>query len=142
MEDLLGWVAILVLSIILYFKPWYFLDPIFSIAISLFIMRNVYRELRKVLPYFLLKFPSYLPMQEIINQIKAIPRVHDVHAIRGLSIDDSQSILSFHIAVDAQESLDNLEHLKIKIREELKKYQIRYSSIEFEKAGLECQPEH
>ena len=40
-EDVLGWVAVLIVSIVLYFVDWPILDPLLSIGFTLFILLNV-----------------------------------------------------------------------------------------------------
>lgn len=38
LEDILGWLAVIVVSIVLRFTDWYFLDPLLSLVISAFIL--------------------------------------------------------------------------------------------------------
>ena len=68
LEDLLGWVAVLIVSIILLFKPWFVLDSILSILISLVILRGVYKNLKKVGMIFLQKFPDELELNQILER--------------------------------------------------------------------------
>ena len=98
-EDILGWCSVLVVSIVLLFKPWYVLDSILSILISLVILRGVYKNLIKVGEIFLQKFPESLKISEIENKIKTLPLVEDVHAIKGWSLDEDKNYLSFHVGL-------------------------------------------
>ena len=53
LEDILGWVAVLIVSIVLIFTDFYILDPILSILISAFILHNAIRNFCvKLLLYF------------------------------------------------------------------------------------------
>ena len=38
LEDMVGWIGILIISLVLRVKPWYFLDPLMSVGISVFIL--------------------------------------------------------------------------------------------------------
>ncbi len=58
LEDVLGWVAVLVGSILIYFTDWAWLDPLLSIGFTCFILINVWRNLRHTLALFLQVSPD------------------------------------------------------------------------------------
>ena len=58
MEDVLGWVAVLIVSIVMHFVEWPILDPLLSIGISIWILTNVYRNLKATFRILLQKVPS------------------------------------------------------------------------------------
>lgn len=132
LEDLLGWVAVLVVSIILLFKPWYQLDSILSILIAFIILRGVYRNLMKVGMIFLQKFPDDLELASIKEQILNMDLVSDIHAIKGWSIDSNTYYLRFHIQVPSSTVIEDIDGLKVKIKQLLEEYNVKYSTIEFE----------
>ncbi len=138
LEDLLGWVAVLVVSIILLFKPWYILDSILSILISLVILRGVYRNIIKVSVIFLQKFPDEIDLQKLKKEVYGLELVEDIHAIRGWSIDDSTYYLRFHILLPGETKLKTIDRLKNRIKEILARYSVAYSTIEFESKNA-CQ---
>lgn len=57
LEDLFGWICVLIVSIVTMFKPWYFLDSLLSILISIIILKGVIQNLIKVVNVILQKFP-------------------------------------------------------------------------------------
>ena len=132
LEDLLGWVAVLIVSVILLFKPWYILDSILSILISLVILRGVYKNLIKVGLIFLQKFPDELEFEQLKKEIMDFDLVYDIHAVKGWSIDDSTYYLRFHVLVPEETKIGTVDSLKIKVKEILKTYNVTYSTIEFE----------
>lgn len=132
LEDLLGWVAVLVVSIVLLFKPWYVLDSILSILIALVILRGVYKNLIKVGLIFLQKFPDELEFEQLKNEVMELDLVNDIHAVKGWSIDDTTYYLRFHVLVPEETNIGVVDSLKVRIKEILKKYNVAYSTIEFE----------
>ena len=132
LEDLLGWVAVLIVSVILLFKPWYILDSILSILISLVILRGVYKNLIKVGLIFLQKFPDELEFEQLKKEIMDFDLVYDIHAVKGWSIDDSTYYLRFHVLVPEETKIGTVDSLKIKVKEILRTYNVTYSTIEFE----------
>ena len=132
LEDLLGWVAVLIVSVILFFKPWFILDSLLSILVSLIILRGVYKNLVRVTMIFLQRFPDELKLNEIKREILKLDLVSDIHAIRGWSIDDETHYLRFHVQVPDQTIIKEIDELKLSIKEILEGYNVKYSTIEFE----------
>jgi len=139
LEDLFGWIAVFIVSIILLFKPWYMLDSILSILISLIILRGVYKNLIKVGMIFLQKFPDNLELEKIKEKILEFNLVEDIHAIKGWSIDDETYYLRFHISVPEDTVIKELDLIKIKIKTILNESKVKYSTIEFEGITNKCQ---
>lgn len=132
LEDLLGWIAVLIVSIILIFKPWYILDSILSILISLVILRGVYKNLIKIGFIFLQRFPDELELEQLKEELLQLELVEDIHAAKGWSIDDTTYYLRFHVLVPKNTKIEAVDVIKINIRKILGKYNIAYSTIEFE----------
>lgn len=137
LEDLLGWVAVLVVSIILLFKPWFILDSILSIIISMVILRGVYKNLKKVVMIFLQKFPDELELNKITNEVKELSLVLDIHAVKGWSLDSENFYLRFHIKVPEDTIIKTIDELRSKIKIILKSHNVPFSTIEFESRDCE-----
>jgi cobalt-zinc-cadmium efflux system protein len=58
LEDVLGWVAILIGSIVILFTKFYIIDAILSIGIMIYILRGVIKNLISTLSVFLQKIPE------------------------------------------------------------------------------------
>ena len=138
LEDLLGWGAVIVVSVVLLFYPWYALDSILSILIALIILKGVYHNFIKVGSILLQKFPDELVVEEIVQQLNEIDGIIDVHAIRGWSIDDMNYSVSLHVVVASGTIIEELDEMKVKIKTSLENKRVRYSSIEFESEKFNC----
>jgi len=79
LEDVLGWVAVLIVGVVLMFTDNHYLDPILSILIALYILYNVIRNLWETMGLFLQAVPESFEIQEIVGWITAIENVHSVH---------------------------------------------------------------
>lgn len=132
LEDLLGWVAVFVVSIVLMFKPWFILDSILSILVSLIVLRGVYKNLIKIGFILLQKFPDDLELEKLKRTLEESSLVSEIHAVRGWSIDDSSYYLSFHVQVPGQTTVTELDKLKLKFKKILTQFKVQYSTIEFE----------
>jgi cobalt-zinc-cadmium efflux system protein len=138
-EDILGWVAVLIVSVILLFKPWFILDSVLSLMISLVILRGVYKQFKKIGAIILQKFPDDIEIEVLKNHIKSIKPVIDVHAIQGWTLDGEINTLNFHVSIPSSTTMEEADKIKKKIKEYLEKEGILYSSIEFESECYECQ---
>lgn len=138
LEDILGWCAVLIVSIVLFFKPWFILDSILSILISLIILKGVYKNMISVGRILLQKFPDNLEINEIESQIRVIPEVKDVHAIQGWSLDEAHHALNFHVVVNDTLTIGKLDEVKKEIKDILHKHHVGESTIEFESENYHC----
>ena len=137
-EDLFGWVAVLIVSIVLLFKPWYILDSILSILVSLVILRGVYKNLKQVGMIFLQKFPDGLELEKIESELLKLPEVVGVHSVKGWSLDGQSHYLRLHLNVPPGSKIEELDNTKRKLREILKEKGVLYSTIEFEAVDYQC----
>lgn len=138
LEDVLGWVSVLIVSIVLLFKPWYILDSVLSILISLVILRGVYKNVRKVGLIFLQRFPDELELEKVQSELEGFYLVESVHAFQGWSIDDENFYLRFHVTVPGETKVIELDQLKAQMKSYLESKNITYSTIEFESCSSNC----
>lgn len=138
LEDILGWVAVFIVSIVLLFKPWFILDSILSILISLVILRGVYKNILKVLSILLQKFPDELEIDKIEKELNELTLIEDVHAFKGWSLDSESFYLRFHVSLPEITTMKEVDELKSTIKAVLKKYHVEYSSVEFESSTNGC----
>lgn len=138
LEDVLGWVAVLVGAIIIYFFNFPIIDPILSMLIAGFILFNVYKNLKKTLNIILQGAPLNVDknsIQKYLNTLEAINSFHDFHV---WSMDGSYNVLTIHLVVAENYSMESLTDLKKKIRADLHKMNIEHATIEFERAADKC----
>jgi cobalt-zinc-cadmium efflux system protein len=132
LEDVLGWVAVLIVSIVLMFVDWPILDPILSIGFTLFIGFNVSRNLWKTIRLFLQAVPDKSLRNQILKILEEIPSVKSVHHLHLWSLDGEHHVLSAHVVLAS--SLNTEQHFALKslIAKELITFDLHHTTIEFE----------
>ena len=138
LEDVLGWVAVLIGAIVMYFFDFPIIDPVLSILIAGFILLNVYRSLKSSLNIFLQGTPANVDenaIQDYLNSIEGIKSHHDFHV---WSMDGNFNILTVHLVVEENSSMEFLSQLKKEIRQQLHKMNIEHTTIEFETKEDQC----
>ena len=137
LEDVLGWIVVLIGAIVMRFTDISIIDPIMSIAVAIFIFINAIKNLKEVLDLFLEKIPDNISIEEIKEHIKGIEGVIDVHHIHIWSMDGHLNFATMHIV-----SNENSHTIKDKIKEELKEHGIGHSTLEIESPDDHCHEEH
>ncbi len=137
LEDVLGWVVVLVGAIIMHFTDISILDPIMSIGVALFIFVNALKTLKEVLELFLEKTPHGICVEELREHVGHIPGVQDVHHIHLWSMDGHHHYATMHVVTDADGS-----EVKRLIRQELAEHGIGHVTLELERPGESCCQEH
>ena len=137
LEDVLGWIVVLVGAIIMRFTDIRVIDPLMSMGVAVFILINAIKNLKEVLDLFLEKTPDNISIEEIKHHIKEIDGVIDMHHIHIWSIDGFHNYATMHIVAN-----ENSHTIKDKIREELKEHGIGHATLEIESPHDHCHEEH
>jgi len=141
LEDVLGWVAVLIGSIIMMYTDAPFIDPLLSVLISLFVLYNVYKNLRKSMLVILQGIPEDVSLEDIKEKLKDISEITDVHDNHTWSMDGDYNILTIHLQLDQDYKLSEQAKLKEKVRSQLKDESINHITIEFEGQDENCELE-
>ena len=133
LEDVLGWIVVLIGAVVMKFTDFTIIDPLMSIGVALFILITSVKNLCEIFALFLEKVPDGISVQEIKEHLTKIKCVLDVHHIHIWSMDGQHNYATLHIVTDTS----NYD-IKEKIREELREHGIFHSTLEFEKSDENC----
>ena len=138
MEDVLGWVAVLIVSIVLMFVDWPILDPLLSIVFTLFILFNVVKNLKATIRLFLQASPEKSLSGEVKKTLLEIETVKEIHHLHLWSLDGEHNVLTVHLVLD--QNIDAVHQIKLKeeIAERLNRYNLSHTTVEFEFLGELC----
>ena len=128
LEDVLGWIVVLIGAIIMNYTDISIIDPIMSIGVAIFILINSLRNLKKVLDLFLEKTPNDIDIEKIKEHLLLIKGVDDIHHIHIWSIDGYNNYATMHIVSKSKE----IKRIKKEIREELEEHNICHVILETE----------
>ena len=138
LEDILGWVAILIGAIIMYFFKVPFIDPVLSVGIALFVLFNVFKNISETLHIILQGIPADINISEISEKLQQLKGIEDIHDLHVWSVDGNYNILTVHVVMNKSLELEKMTELKGKIRNSLKQKGIQHATIEFETADERC----
>lgn len=138
LEDVLGWVAVLIISIALLFVEWPILDPILSIAFTLFILINVLKRLSQTIRLFLQAAPDNRIAEETRGKLQALEHVAGIHHLHVWSLDGERHVLSAHLLLDKPISSDTQNAVKMALRAALEEFDFAHTTIELEQSAETC----
>jgi cobalt-zinc-cadmium efflux system protein len=145
LEDMLGWIGILVGGVIIYFWKIYLLDPILTVALTAFILYNVTKNLREAINILMQGVPKHINLEAVKQDILAIKGVIGLHDIHIWSLEGETDVFTAHVVLD-NETLRSPEPTKQTIKETLLKHHIEHSTIELESkyhcSGMICEERH
>lgn len=138
LEDVFGWIAVFIVGIIMYFQEWYILDPLVSVFITLFILYNILKKLKDTVLVFLQTVPKEIDLDKIINSFLAIEQVVDSHHTHIWSLDSEYHVLTTHLVVDKNTTLEEYLNIKSKVKESCKQFNIEHLTIQIDYEDESC----
>lgn len=133
LEDVLGWIVVLIGAIVMNFTDFAIVDPIMSIGIAIFILSNAIKNLKNVVYLFLEKIPHGMSVEDIREQVLEINGILDVHHIHIWSMDGQSNYATMHVVTN-----EDYHETKEKVREKLKEYGIGHATLELEAETEHC----
>ena len=134
LEDVLGWLVVLIGAFIIKLTNFNIIDPILSIIVAVYILLHALHTLKIVFDLFLEKIPHDIHVDDIKKHLKEIEEVIDVHHVHVWSIDGYDNYATMHIVTETKKPSE----LKHKIREELEEFSISHVTIELEEKNEKC----
>lgn len=136
LEDVLGWIVVLIGSLIIKITGYTGIDSILSIGVAIFILTNAVRNFKEILDLFLEKTPNGISVTQLEQHLCEINGVVDIHHIHLWSMDSHMNLATMHVVIDPQKNHAN--DIKAKIRQELAEHGINHVTIEIENPDDTC----
>lgn len=138
LEDVLGWIAVLIVSIVLLFSKLYVLDPLLSIGITLYVLYNALRNLKSTVEIFLQATPDNVNVREIDAQIRKIDQVKSTHHTHVWSLEGENNVMTTHVVVDENATKAEILEVKRRIKDIATPIALEHITVEIEYENEEC----
>ena len=130
--DLLTSVAVLINGVLLMFYPWYWLDPLLSVLIVVFILKNGWGLLKESTAVLMNATPGHISLEAIREHLCRLPEVLGVHYLHAWQVSSNSTAFSCHVVVPDQ-LVSRTEHLTERIKHELlHRFRIDHPVLQFE----------
>ena len=127
LEDTLGWLAVILMAIILRFTDWYILDPLLSLVISIFILLKAIPRFWSALKIFLDAVPEGVETSDLEKDLEALPNVNSVNQLSIWSMDGLENNAIVHICIKDWEQMMETKEV---VRQCLKERGVQNITIE------------
>ncbi len=138
-EDVLGWIAVLIAAIVMRVSNIHIIDPVLSILITLYVLWNIGKRLKETLVILLQRVPKGLTVEKVESEISKVPGVMGVHHTHVWTQDGEHHVLSTHVLCDPDSSIRQCAELRMTVKSRLAELGILHATIEMEPAlGGDC----
>ena len=118
LEDILGWLAVILVAGVLYVTDWYFLDPLLSLLISSFILWKAIPRFWSTLKIFLDAVPEGIETAEIEKELAALDNVKSVNQLSIWSMDGLENDAIVHLCLeDCSQMVDTKDAVRHLLRD-------------------------
>lgn len=138
LEDTLGWLAVILMAIILRFTDWYILDPLLSLVISIFILSKAIPRFWSTLKIFLDAVPEGLDIKQVKSGLERLDNVASLNQLNLWTMDGLEKNAIVHVCL---KEMEHMETCKESIRIFLKDCGFQNITIEVD-ADLESHQTH
>ena len=107
LEDTLGWLAVILMAIILRFTDWYILDPLLSLVISFFILSKAIPRFWSTLKIFLDAVPEGVDIKQVKSRLEQLEYVASVNQLNLWTMDGLEKNAIIHVC------LENVKHMEV-----------------------------
>ena len=138
LEDTLGWLAVILMAIILRFTDWYILDSLLSLVISIFILTKALPRFWSALKIFLEAVPEGVDIKQVMSDLEGLDNVASLNQLNLWTMDGLEKNAIVHVCL---KEIEQMETCKEFIRNLLKDCGFQNITIEVD-ADLETHQAH
>lgn len=138
LEDVLGWVALLIAAIVMHFTDIIILDALLSLLFTIYIVLHVLGNLKKIFSVFLEATPKGFDVKKIKSEIEKMDTVVKVHHMHLWSLEGSYPLLTMHVVLKDEMTPEEISKTQNEIIHELKHMGVDHSTIQIEFQSYPC----
>jgi len=131
--DSLSSVVVIIGGVLIALFDIYWIDPLITLFISLYIIRSGYMILKEAVNILMQSAPDHLDLEAIKNQVELIPEVLNIHHMHAWMLTDREIHMEAHVELNTDLSLSQVKTIQHDIELLLKKsYKVRHVTLQFE----------
>lgn len=131
LSDALSSTGVVAGGILIYFYNIYWIDPLLTVFIGLYVMKESYEIIRKSLHLLMEGVPENLDVRSIAEKLQEMETVENVHHVHVWGLDEDS--INFEAHVNIKDMLvSETKPLLEKIKHELHHHGINHVTIQFE----------
>jgi cobalt-zinc-cadmium efflux system protein len=136
MQTFIGSLLIIVAALVIKFTGFYAIDPILGMAFGVVLLLVSFGIIREAFGILMENTPEDLDLDDLVDKLKAIPGVIDLHHIHAWTLTSGKLLFSAHCHIDKNKPADKILPAANEILRQ--DFGIYFSTIQVE---TECQDE-
>ncbi len=141
LEDVLGWIAVLLGSALIFFFKWYFIDGVLSVLIAVVLIVESSKTIKDIFAVFLEKTPEGIDVKSLKKELEEIEGVENTHHIHVWSLDGEKNMATMHLKAKGSINPENYERVKLQAEKICRKHGIHHLTVQIDFCGEACQGE-
>jgi len=127
LEDTLGWVAVILMAIVLQFTDWYILDPLLSLVISFLILSKALPRFWSTVKIFLDAVPEGIDIKQVKSGLERLDNVASLNQLNLWTMDGLENNAIIHLCL---EDWEQMTETKNQVRQLLEERGVQNITIE------------
>jgi len=131
--DSLSSVVVIAGGVLIAFFEIYWVDPLITVFISLYIIRSGFFILKESVNILMQSAPDHLDLPDIKNRVEQIPQVLNIHHIHAWMLTDREIHVEAHVELNSDLALSEVKNIQQEIELLLKEsFSVHHVTLQFE----------
>jgi len=131
--DSLSSVAVIIGGVLIQVFKVYWIDPIITVLISLYIIRSGFLILKQAVNILMQSAPDHLELSQIKHQVEQLPDVDNIHHLHAWMLSDSEIHLEAHVELKKDLKLSQIKSIQKEIEGFLlADFKVNHVTLQFE----------
>jgi cobalt-zinc-cadmium efflux system protein len=131
LSDTLSSVGVVIGGILIYYFKIYWVDPLLTVLIALFVLFQSYQIVKKAIQILMQGVPANTDVDAIVKELEGIESVENVHHIHVWSLDENNINFEAHVTISDMK-VSETNSINSEIEHLLERYGINHITIQFE----------
>jgi cobalt-zinc-cadmium efflux system protein len=136
--DTISSVLVVIGGLLIQFRQWYWIDPVITVLISAYIIREAFVILREAVNILMQSAPAGMDLENIRRSVEKVPDVRNIHHLHAWMLNDRQIHLEAHVELNRDLKLSEIKTIQTGIENILsREFRVKHTTLQFE-----FDPEH
>ena len=130
--DALSSVGVIVAALLMMAFGWFWLDPLLTLAVSLYVLRESWPLLKKSINILMQGTPEGIKIDPLIEEVESQPEVVNMHHVHLWTTDGTEIFLEAHVTL-CEEARSRTDELLSRLTERIREgFGIGHVTLQFE----------
>ena len=130
--DLLGSIGAITAALLIMFFGWSWADPLASVLVAILVLFSGWRVTREALHVLMEGVPRNVDINQIIEAVKGVPGIINIHDLHVWSITSGNNALSMHAVVHGDMTINEGQKILEELQQVLQNHGIQHVTIQME----------